>query len=40
MRWVLTTRAVLKAEYLMNGEYGGVPAVPNNVFTTSLVMGF
>jgi len=41
-RWVLTTRAVLKAEYLYNGEFfpSGVPAVKNNVFTTSLVMDF
>jgi hypothetical protein len=40
LRWVLTTRAVLKAEYRRNVEYGGVPYVPNDVFTTSLVMGF
>ena len=30
----------LKAEYLVNGEYDGVPHIPNDVFTTSLVMGF
>ena len=40
LRWVLTTRAVFKAEFLKNVEYGGVPYVPNDVFTTSLVMGF
>ena len=42
LRWVLTTRAVLKAEYLKNGEYfpSGVPAVKNDVFTSSLVMNF
>jgi hypothetical protein len=40
LRWVLTARAVLKAEFLKNGEYGGVPAIANDVFTTSLVMGF
>ena len=40
LRWVLTARAVFKAEYLKNVEYGGVPYVPNDVFTTSLVMGF
>jgi hypothetical protein len=36
----LTARAVLKAEYLRNGEYGGIPTVANDVFTSSLVMGF
>jgi len=40
VRWVLTPRAVAKAEYLWNGEYDGVPPIANNVFTTSLVMGF
>jgi hypothetical protein len=42
LRWVLTTRAVFKAEYLHNGEYydSRIPQVKNDVFTTSLVMGF
>jgi hypothetical protein len=40
VRYVVTTRAVLKAEYLRNGEYGGIPAIANDVFTSSLVMGF
>jgi hypothetical protein len=40
VRWVLTSRAVLKAEYLRNGEYDGVPNIANDVFTSSLVMGF
>jgi len=39
-RWVMTARAVLKAEYLHNGEYGGIPNIADDVFTTSLVMGF
>jgi hypothetical protein len=30
--------SVIKAEYLRNGEYGGVPTVRNDVFTTSLVL--
>ncbi len=30
----------LKAEYLFNGEYGGVPQVPNDVFTSSLVLAY
>ena len=40
LRWVVTTRAVLKAEYLKNGEYGGIPKVANDIFTSSLVMSF
>jgi hypothetical protein len=31
-------RIVLKAEYLWNGEYDGVPQIKNNVFTSSLVL--
>jgi hypothetical protein len=31
-------RIVLKAEYLWNGEYGGLPQIRDNVFTTSLVL--
>jgi hypothetical protein len=33
-----TDRIVLKAEYLHNGEYGGIPQIKNDVFTTSLVL--
>ena len=40
LRWVITPRAVVKAEYLHNGEYGGIPTVANDIFTSSLVMGF
>ena len=40
VRWVITPRAVLKAELLKNGEYGRVPAVPNDVLTTSFVLSF
>jgi len=29
---------VFKAEYLYNGEYGGIPQIKNNVFTTSLLL--
>jgi hypothetical protein len=39
-RWVFTERAVLKAEYLHNGEYGGLPQVSNDVFTSSLVLSY
>jgi len=40
LRWVLTPRAVVKAEYLHNGEYGGIPKIANDILTSSLVMGF
>ena len=40
VRWVITPRAVLKAEFLKNGEYGRVPPVPNDVLTSSFVMSF
>jgi len=39
-RWGFTERAVLKAEYLHNGEYGGLPQVKNDVFTSSLVLSY
>jgi hypothetical protein len=39
-RWVMTTWAILKAEYLHNGEYGGLPQVPDDVFTSSLVLSY
>ncbi len=38
VRAILTPWAVAKAEYLRNGEYGGVPAIRNDIFTTSLVL--
>jgi hypothetical protein len=37
-RMLLAERVVLKAEYLRNGEYGGLPDIPNDVFTSSLVL--
>ena len=40
VRWVATRWATLKAEYLYNGEYGGVPHVRNNVATSSLVLSY
>jgi len=40
VRWVLTHWAVLKAEYLHNGEYGSIPSIPNDVFTSSLVLSY
>ena len=37
VRIVFSDRVVLKAEYLHNGEYGGIPQIPNDVFTSSIV---
>jgi len=39
-RWVLAERAMIKAEYLRNGEYGNLPQVSNDVFTSSLVLSY
>jgi hypothetical protein len=36
-RIVFSERVVLKAEYLHNGEYGGIPRIANDVFTSSIV---
>ncbi|MDX2024524.1 MAG: hypothetical protein SF187_30060 [Deltaproteobacteria bacterium] len=40
VRMTLSEGSALKAEYLRNGEYGGLPAVRNDVFTSSLVLSF
>ena len=40
LRVVVNERIVGKIEYLQNGEYGGVPSIPNDVFTTSVVMSY
>jgi hypothetical protein len=40
LRGVLTQNIILKAEFLYNGEYGGVPDIPDNVFTSSAVFSF
>ena len=40
VRVVFSARALLKAEYLRNGEYGGVPSIDNDVFTSSFVWIF
>lgn len=37
VRVVVNEHIVLKAEYLLNGEYGGLPDIPNNLFTSSAV---
>jgi hypothetical protein len=40
IRLVISERLVAKIEYLHNGEYGGVPSIPNDVFTSSVVMSY
>jgi hypothetical protein len=38
VRVAFSERVVFKAEYLRNGEYGGIPEIKNDVFTTSLLL--
>jgi hypothetical protein len=38
VRVVFNDRVILKAEYLHNGEYDGIPQIRNDVFTSSLVV--
>jgi hypothetical protein len=38
VRAVINEHIVLKAEYLHNGEYGKIPDIANDVFTSSLVL--
>ena len=40
VRLVLASWATVKAEYLRNGEYGGLPDVRNDVLTSSLVLSY
>jgi hypothetical protein len=40
VRLIFNPHAILKAEYSHNGEYGDVPAIPDDVVTTSAVMAF
>ncbi|HEY7376559.1 MAG TPA: hypothetical protein VIF57_30650, partial [Polyangia bacterium] len=37
-RFAPNEHVVIKAEYLHNGEYGGIPQIPDDVFTSSLVL--
>jgi hypothetical protein len=39
-RVVVNEHVVVKAEVLHNGEYGGVPLIRNDVFTSSLVLSY
>jgi hypothetical protein len=38
VRIAFSDRIVLKAEFLRNGEYGGIPEIKDDVFTTSLLL--
>jgi len=40
VRCVMSHWAVVKAEYLRNGEYGSIPNIRNDVFTSSLVLSY
>ena len=40
VRLIFNPNAILKAEFSHNGEYGGVPSIPDDVVTTSAVMAF
>jgi hypothetical protein len=40
LRFVINERIVGKIEYLHNGEYGGVPSIADDVFTSSVVMSY
>jgi hypothetical protein len=40
LRLVFNEHATVKAEYLHNGEYGGLPGVRDDVFTSSLVLAY
>ncbi len=39
-RWTMTYWAALRTELLHNGEYGRIPQVRNDVFTSSLVVSY
>jgi len=38
VRLAFSERVLLKAEYLRNGEYGGIPQIKNDLFTMSLLL--
>ena len=40
VRVVVNQHVVAKAEYLRNGEYDGLPEIPDDIFTTSLVLSY
>jgi len=40
VRFTPSEHVTLKAEYLHNGEYGGLPSIADDVFTSSLILWF
>jgi hypothetical protein len=40
LRAALTENVIVKAEYLFNGEYGGIPGIRNDLFTSSLLVTY
>jgi hypothetical protein len=40
LRYAPNEHIAVKAEYLRNGEYGGVPQIRDDVFTSSLILSF
>ncbi len=40
VRVVVNQHIAIKGEYLHNGEYGGIPQIPNDVLTSSLVLSY
>jgi len=40
LRVAVNEHVVVKAEYLHNGEYGGIPQIPNDVLTSSLLLTY
>jgi hypothetical protein len=40
LRYVANEHVIVKAEYLHNGEYGGLPQIRDDVFTSSLILAF
>jgi hypothetical protein len=40
LRFVANEHVVVKAEFLHNGEYGGLPQIRDDVFTSSLVLAY
>ena len=39
-RYVFNPHIMMKAEYLMNREYGGIAEFQNDIFTSSLVLAY
>lgn len=39
-RVAFSEHVILKAEYLFNGEYGGIPSIPNDLFSSSLLVTY